>query len=76
MPKKIRELKQMLRQANFAEIPGKGSHTNWIHPLYVGKLTVSGKDSSDAKRYQEKDVQQAIQQVEEKQQGNQEDEQI
>jgi predicted RNA binding protein YcfA (HicA-like mRNA interferase family) len=68
MPKKIRELKQMLVRANFKEIPGKGSHTNWIHPLYVGKLTVSGKDSSDAKRYQEKDVQQAIQEVEEKQQ--------
>ncbi|GAX39061.1 hypothetical protein NIES4075_00120 [Tolypothrix sp. NIES-4075] len=38
-------------------------------------LTVSGKDSSDAKRYQEKDVQQAIKEVE-KQQENQEDEQI
>jgi predicted RNA binding protein YcfA (HicA-like mRNA interferase family) len=76
MPKKIRELKQMLVRANFTEIPGKGSHTNWIHPLYAGKLTVSGKDSSDAKRYQEKDVQQAIQEVEEKQRDNQEDEQI
>lgn len=76
MPKKIRELRQMLRYANFTEIPGKGSHTNWIHPLYAGKLTVSGKDSSDAKRYQEKDVQQAIQEVEEKQQENPENEQI
>ncbi|MEM6404412.1 MAG: type II toxin-antitoxin system HicA family toxin [Cyanobacteria bacterium P01_D01_bin.116] len=63
MPKKIRELKQMLRQAGFTEIPGKGSHTNWIHPLYVGKLTVSGKDGNDAKRYQEKDVQKAIDEV-------------
>lgn len=59
----------------FSELPGKGSHTNWIHPLYVGKLTVSGKDSSDAKPYQEKDVQQAIKEVEAKQQQeNQEDE--
>ena len=64
MPKKIRELKQMLRQAGFTEIPGKGSHTNWIHPLYVGKLTVSGKDGNDAKRYQEKDVQKAIDEIE------------
>ena len=54
----------MLRQAGFTEIPGKGSHTNWIHPLYVGKLTVSGKDGNDAKRYQEKDVQKAIDEVE------------
>jgi predicted RNA binding protein YcfA (HicA-like mRNA interferase family) len=75
MPKKIRELKQWLRQIGFTELPGKGSHTNWIHPLYAGKLTVSGKDSSDAKPYQEKDVQQAIKEVESKQQQQkQEDE--
>lgn len=64
MPKKIRELKQMLRQAGFTELPGKGSHTNWIHPLYAGKLTVSGKDGNDAKRYQEKDVLKAIDEIE------------
>jgi predicted RNA binding protein YcfA (HicA-like mRNA interferase family) len=64
MPKKIRELKQMLRQAGFTEIPGKGSHTNWTHPLYPGKVTISGKDGNDAKRYQEKDVQQAIDELE------------
>lgn len=72
---KIRELKQWLRQVGFTELPEKGSHTNWIHPLYTGKLTVSGKDSSDAKPYQEKDVQQAIKEVESKQQQEkQEDE--
>ena len=49
MPKKIRELKKMLRKAGFQQIPGKGSHTNWIHSLYSGKVTISGKDSSDAK---------------------------
>jgi predicted RNA binding protein YcfA (HicA-like mRNA interferase family) len=64
MPKKIRELKQILRKSGFTEIAGKGSHTNWIHPNYVGKLTVSGQDSADAKRYQEKDVSLAIQEVE------------
>ncbi|NES83453.1 MAG: type II toxin-antitoxin system HicA family toxin [Moorea sp. SIO1G6] len=64
MPKKIRVLKQMLRQAGFREIPGKGSHTNWIHPLYSGKLTVSGKDGNDAKPYQEKNVKKAIDEVE------------
>jgi predicted RNA binding protein YcfA (HicA-like mRNA interferase family) len=63
MPKKIRELKQMLRKVGFTEVPGKGSHTNWIHPLYEGKVTISGKDSNDAKRYQEKEVQQAIDEV-------------
>ncbi|NEO76950.1 type II toxin-antitoxin system HicA family toxin [Moorena sp. SIO4G3] len=64
MPKKIRELKEILRQAGFREIPGKGSHTNWIHPLYAGKITISGKDGNDAKRYQEKNVQSAIDEVE------------
>lgn len=74
MPNKIRELNQILRQLGFEEVQGKGSHTNWIHPLYAGKLTVSGKNSSDAKPYQEKDVQQAIKEVEKKQQEKQEDE--
>jgi predicted RNA binding protein YcfA (HicA-like mRNA interferase family) len=63
MPKKIRELKQILRKAGFTQISGKGSHTNWIHPYYLGKLTVSGQDSDDAKRYQEKDVNLAIQEI-------------
>jgi predicted RNA binding protein YcfA (HicA-like mRNA interferase family) len=65
MPKKIRELKQILRKYGFTEIAGKGSHTNWTHPSYSGKLTISGQDSADAKRYQEKDVSLAIQAVEE-----------
>jgi predicted RNA binding protein YcfA (HicA-like mRNA interferase family) len=71
VPKKIRELKQLLRKVGFQELPGKGSHTNWIHPLYAGKITVSGKDSADAKPYQEKEILRAIQEVEE----NQDDEQ-
>jgi hypothetical protein len=37
--------------------------------LYVGKLTVSEKDGSDAKSYQEKAVREAIQEVQQKQ-GN------
>lgn len=60
MPKKIRELKKLLKKAGFTIRPGKGSHTNWFHPLYNGRITVSGKDSSDAKQYQEKEVLQAI----------------
>jgi len=68
MPKKIRELKQLLRQAGFSELPGKGSHTNWVHSLYAGKITVSGKDGADAKCYQEKEVQAAIETVKEEEQ--------
>jgi predicted RNA binding protein YcfA (HicA-like mRNA interferase family) len=65
MPKKIRELKQILRKSGFTEIAEKGSHTNWTHPNYVGKLTISGQDSADAKRYQEKNVNLAIQEISE-----------
>ena len=53
----------MLQKAGFQQVPGKGSHTNWIHPLYSGKVTISGKDGNDAKPYQEKETKQAIQEV-------------
>ncbi|WP_299489056.1 type II toxin-antitoxin system HicA family toxin [Acaryochloris sp. IP29b_bin.137] len=69
MPKKIRELKQLLKKAGFRERPGKGSHTNWIHPLYPGKVTVSGKDGSDAKPYQEREITNAVKTVREQQQN-------
>jgi predicted RNA binding protein YcfA (HicA-like mRNA interferase family) len=67
MPKKIRELKQALRQAGFTELGGKGSHTNWVCLGYDGKLTISGSDGDDAKRYQEKDVLKAISEVQKSQ---------
>jgi predicted RNA binding protein YcfA (HicA-like mRNA interferase family) len=65
MPKKIRELKQMLQKAGFTLIPkrGKGSHTIWKHPFYNGTITLSGKDGKDAGRYQERDVKRAIEEV-------------
>ena len=67
MPKKIRELKKMLKLIGFTETPGKGSHTNWIHPLFLGRVTLSGKDSSYAKKYHEKQVEKAIEEVRRKQ---------
>jgi predicted RNA binding protein YcfA (HicA-like mRNA interferase family) len=66
MPKKIRELKQILQKAGFFSRTGKGSHSNWFHPLYEGRITISGKDGSDAKEYLEKQVLQAIQNVKRK----------
>ncbi|MFO0140125.1 MAG: type II toxin-antitoxin system HicA family toxin, partial [Aphanizomenon sp.] len=42
MPKKIRELKSLLLQAGFTCRTGKGSHTNWYHPLLSGRVTISG----------------------------------
>lgn len=54
----------MLHRAGFEELPGKGSHTNWTHPLYAGKITIAGNEGADAKPYQEKEVLGAIQTVE------------
>ena len=60
MPKKVRELKNILRKAGFKESSGKGSHTKWSHRLLSGKIIRSGKDGSDAKPYQERDVEKAL----------------
>ena len=64
MPKKIRELKAMLKKSGFENRGGKGAHTNWYHANYPGRVTVSGNDGDDAKRYQEKEVSEAIRIVE------------
>lgn len=65
MPRKIRQLKADLRQAGYVPYPkkGKGSHVVWEHPDVAGAVTLSGKDSDDAKPFQEADVRQAIARV-------------
>ena len=69
MPKKIRELKAMLRKAGFYFRPGKGSHTVWVHPaLPRDELTISGGDGDDARPYQEKDVRKMLRKLNEVQQ--------
>ncbi|MBV9258692.1 MAG: type II toxin-antitoxin system HicA family toxin [Ktedonobacteraceae bacterium] len=64
MPKKIRELKAMLRKAGFVWRPGKGSHTVWEHPKLSNTVTISGGDGSDARRYQEKEVLKVLEMLE------------
>ena len=65
MPKKIRELIQDLKGAGFYEISGggKGSHRKFVHKKYAGAVTISGKIGEYAKTYQEKQVEQALEQV-------------
>lgn len=65
MPQKIRDLLKALKNAGFKEISGtgKGSHRKLVHPKYSGAVTVSGNLGDDAKRYQEKQVAQAIEEV-------------
>lgn len=64
MPVKIRELKAALSKAGFYMRPGKGSHTVWKHlSLPTTRITLAGKDGSDAKPYQIQGVQEAIKEL-------------
>jgi len=62
MPKKIRELIRDLKKAGFMDRGGKGSHRNFTHPCGV-RITISGNTSVDAKKYQERAVEKALQEV-------------
>jgi predicted RNA binding protein YcfA (HicA-like mRNA interferase family) len=59
MPRKIRELIRDLQKAGFEDRGGKGSHRNFKHSCGT-RITVSGKSGQDAKKYQERDVEQAL----------------
>jgi predicted RNA binding protein YcfA (HicA-like mRNA interferase family) len=64
MPPKIRDLKKQLRKAGFTNSPdrGKGSHSLWIDPNDPGnRVNLAGHDGSDAKPYQVRETEQAIQ---------------
>ena len=64
MPRKIRELKQMLRKAGWMQIPGgKGSHSKFAHPRVRRIVLLSGNDGADAKRAQEHYVKIAIEEA-------------
>jgi predicted RNA binding protein YcfA (HicA-like mRNA interferase family) len=55
---KNRTLKSRLSKAGFFQVPrrGKGSHSIWQHPCYPITVVQSGKDGSDAKPYQLKQL--------------------
>lgn len=55
MARKIKQLIKELEKAGFNNRGGKGSHRNFIHPKGI-VITISGKLGSDAKHYQEKEV--------------------
>ncbi|MDD2725088.1 MAG: type II toxin-antitoxin system HicA family toxin [Methylovulum sp.] len=60
MTKKIRELIAELEKAGFVNRGEKGSHRNFMHPLLIRSVVISGKAGDDAKKYQEKAVEAAI----------------
>ncbi len=60
MPPKLRELIAELQQAGFVNRGGRGSHRNFVHPKVLKPITISGSMGDDAKQYQVKAVQIAI----------------
>lgn len=65
MQRKIRDLVKDLRDAGFTLVlgGGKGSHRKFTHKNYPGAVTLSGQDGDDARKYQEKQVKRAIEDV-------------
>lgn len=50
--------------AGFYEIKaGKGSHRKFAHEDYPGAVTLSGSPGDDAKPYQEKQLQKALEEI-------------
>ncbi len=67
MPQKIRVLKAALRKAGFNARSGKGSHSVWTHPKLSARedaIVLAGNDGDDAKPYQTRDVNRALQKLE------------
>jgi predicted RNA binding protein YcfA (HicA-like mRNA interferase family) len=60
VPPKIGGLIAQLESAGFADRGGKGSYRNYVHPKVTRPITISGKPGDDAKRYQLRAVQLAI----------------
>lgn len=64
MPPKVRELVNALEKAGFRDRGGKGSHRNFVHQNVSKPVTISGKLGDDAKRYQVRAVEKAVQEAE------------
>jgi predicted RNA binding protein YcfA (HicA-like mRNA interferase family) len=59
----VRELIAELERAGFVNRGGKGSHRNFVHPKLPKPVTISGRPGDDAKRYQLRAVQLAIEEA-------------
>ena len=63
MPPIVRELVKSLEKAGFRNRGGKGSHRNFVHPDVSTPVTISGKLGDDAKKYQIRAVERAVQET-------------
>ena len=62
MPQKIRELIRDLERAGFVN-RGGSDHRNFVHPKVPKPVTISGKPGDDAREYQERAVQRALEEA-------------
>jgi len=60
VPPKVRELIAELERAGFMDRGGKGSHRNFVHPKVAKPVSISGNPGDDAKHYQVRAAQLAI----------------
>ena len=60
MPPTVRELIAKLEKSGFKYRSGKGSHRKYVHPATNTRIIVSGRLGDDAKRYQERQVRDAL----------------
>ena len=63
MPPKVRELIAELERAGFVNRGGRGNHRNFVHPKVAKPVTISGRPGEDAKHYQLRAVQLAIEEA-------------
>ena len=64
MPRKVRQLVSELEAAGFVRVAGgKGSHRKFRHPKFRGFVLISGADGVDAQHYQERQVRNALRQI-------------
>jgi predicted RNA binding protein YcfA (HicA-like mRNA interferase family) len=64
MPRKLRDLVADLEHAGWQLVEGgKGSHRKFAHPRSFRKVILSGQSGADAHHYQEKQIKQAIREV-------------
>ena len=63
MPQKVRELIARLEKAGFVNRGGKGSHRNYVHSDLDKPVTISCNPGDDAKHYQIKSVNLALEEL-------------
>jgi hypothetical protein len=63
--RKKRDVRAAYRKAGFSQREGKGDHTVFSHPLVRKHYAVDGADGKDAHQYDEKNLREALQELEE-----------